>query len=256
MGMTSNRTDIEKLTGLKIGHVYLGEKQFDPQKQGNRILDCKSGNFHLFPILDSNNVNMWKEYFQIENKVWKELGKKLGKKFGIKAGSGELGGIPEDYLQNGCWKMNMFFKYIQIEKDGRYYVILLKRFFIDTDNSVNCKFGEVQFFSSKGKNINEFDPSGKAEHISTFVYYKKKLSERENSEVEHILVHYPRSYKGQNEKMIRLSDTKNKVNMYNPKDLTLNWESADFDASQCTDSIAKRFDQYISQIHELEKETS
>ena len=73
MGMTSNEEDISKLTGLKIGKVYLRDMEFDPQKDNNRILDCSSGNFHLFPKLNDEQCELWKQLFEKERYVREKI---------------------------------------------------------------------------------------------------------------------------------------------------------------------------------------
>lgn len=75
---------------------------------------------------------------------------------------------------------------ISIYKNGRYYSINFMRFYLDNECKVNCIFDQVQFDSSKNGNV--------------------------NSECE---INYPKTYKGQNEKMIRLS--KKAACVYNPR---------------------------------------
>lgn len=75
---------------------------------------------------------------------------------------------------------------IPIYKNGRYYSINFMRFYLDNECKVNCIFDQVQFDSSKNGNV--------------------------NSECE---INYPKTYKGQNEKMIRLS--KKGACVYNPR---------------------------------------
>ena len=102
--------------------------------------------------------------------------------------------------------MDHFFRHIDAEIDGRHYVILLKRFFIDKDMKVNCIFGKVQFYSSLDGQINEDDET-KSKIITD--EGKKKATPK--------IIHYPKSCKAQNEKMIRVSNTNQKVVVYNPK---------------------------------------
>lgn len=75
---------------------------------------------------------------------------------------------------------------ISVYKNRRYYSINFMRFYLDNECKVNCIFDQVQFDSSKNGNV--------------------------NSECE---INYPKTYKGQNEKMIRLS--KNGACVYNPR---------------------------------------
>lgn len=249
-GMTSNVDDIKLVTGLEIGKVFLGECIFDSQKSGNRVLDCATGNFHLFPVLDTEvQCKTWRDYFEFENRIWEELRKNLqdtlDESYLAKSGGcrGTLTGIPVFY-QKKC--LNKFFKYLQIKKGNRYYTILLKRFFIDKSKSVNCKFGEVQFYSSTDVQINEHIDI-ETYNISTYVY-KKIIKERENQVVPKILVHYPASYQGQNEKMIRLSHTCNSVNVYNPKGFKSLLDISDSNIKQYAARLAKAFALYIMQI--------
>lgn len=75
---------------------------------------------------------------------------------------------------------------IPVYKNGRYYSINFMRFYLDNECKVNCILDQVQFDSSKNGNV--------------------------NSECE---INYPKTYKGQNEKMIRLS--KKGACVYNPR---------------------------------------
>ena len=228
MGMTSNTEIIKKLTGLSIGKVFLNNIEYDAQTEGDRQFDYCSGNFHLFPAIEENqsdNLKSWKSYLckekEILDRVQEYLSQNKLSGFGkIDYGSGTLTGIPEQYKAKKGMGINSFFRTITVkkdEKDKRCYVILLKRFYIDKDNKVNCIFGKVQFYSSlygnirlNGRNIkfngniNEDDTAKPKVRIGEEEAYPK-------------IIHYPKSYKAQNEKMIRCSDTKQKVVVYNPK---------------------------------------
>lgn len=254
MGMTSEEKDIMKLTGLGIGNVYLRDikNEYKAQKDGNRILDCSSCNFHLFPVLKSKEDDgKWQKYIEDEKKIREKIRKSLKDKIpGLDIGksNGQLKGIPKSYSDKG---LNSLFWYLQVKKDNRYFILLLKRFFIDKNNKVNCIFGEVQFYSSLNGKVNEHcKEEGK---IDVTVYAANEKKENIKS-IPKIKVHYPKSYIGQNEKMIRLSETDNKVNVYNPKGLpqlpsasALNSD----DIKNYTNQIADAFNQYIQEIEAI-----
>ncbi len=213
MGMTSKKEIIKKLTGLEIGNVYLNGVEYVAQNKGDRQLDYDSGNFHLFPIIEDNQVEKWRCYFIKEKQIIDGIGKLLEEEkknynlefSKITIGKGTLDEIPEEYKSNKMG-VNCFFRTITLKKDNRYYVILLKRFYIDKANKVNCIFGNLQFYSSLNGGINEDDKT------------KSKIAiGEENKYAYPKIIHYPKSYKDQNEKMIRISDTNQKVVVYNPK---------------------------------------
>ncbi len=217
MGMTSDKKIIKKLTGLSIGKVFLNNIEYDAQAKGDRQLDYCSGNFHLFPVIEDQSDN-WKSYLDKEKEIFKRDQEYLSQNklsgFGqIVVGTGTLTGIPERYMAKKGMGINNFFRTLTVEKDKRFYVILLKRFYIDEDNKVNCIFGKVQFYSSLNGKINEDDIAKSNEDKA-----KSKVSIGDGEEEAYPkIIHYPKSYKAQNEKMIRCSDTKQKVVVYNPK---------------------------------------
>ena len=257
MGMTSNEDDILRLTGLGIGQVWLGSKVYEAQRDGNRILDVDSGNFHLFPVIHSEDEkDDWKEYLDLENEIFTQLRDKIDKNvYDIQKGGnkGTLNGIPETYLTKG-YGLNSFYRYLAIEKDGRNYMILLKRFYIDKDKKVNCKYGEVQFWSSKNNKYNEQIKEYESD-IATYTYKSIGYIETLNKKLKKLQVHYPESYRGQNEKMIELSDTDNKVNMYNPKGIksVTNISSTPNVIESYAGNILKAFNQYVSEIEKLDE---
>ena len=248
-GMTSDNADILKLTGKKIGKVYLGhdlknkKTEYVAQTEGNRILDCGTGNFHLFPVLDNEDERKnWIDYQKKEKEIRETLQTKLQMIYpDAKWGSGCLRGIPKQYSP----KLNRFFCYLQIKKNERYYTIFLKRFFVDKDNKVNCIYGDVQLISSTKKGpeelVNEF--YGDAQKINTYSNAKKKEGYNCKTEnVRKILVNYPKSYQGQNEKMIRLSGV-NSVNVYNPEGICNIKDVSD--KEQYVNKLLKIFNDYI-----------
>lgn len=255
MGMTSNEDDIYSLTGLKIGKVYLNDREYASERANQRVLDCESGNFHLFPVLTKDDYKVWHDYFSVESKVQELLYDLLNKndllckKFGsysISQGkTGILQGIPQQFNKEG---LNHFFRYVQIKIEKRTYMILFKRFYIDKDNRVNCRFGDVQFYTSldANGNVNEFAKTI-IEDIPTYTYRNRRLNENRTS-LNKLLIHYPSSFRGQNEKMIRLSNTDNCVNVYNPKGIKNVFCDSNLNVEQYAAQIADSFVQYIECI--------
>lgn len=252
MGMTSNEEDISRLTGLKIGQVLLGSKVYEAQRDGNRILDVDSGNFHLFPVILSEEEEAkdeWKKYLNLENEIFTQLRGEIKNVYDIQKGGekGTLTGIPKIYTQND-YCLNNFFRFVEIKKDDRYYMILLKRFYIDEDKKVNCRFGEVQFWSSNKNKYNEQIEECESD-ISTYTYRSEEYKEELNEELKKIQVHYPEL----NENMIMISDTDCKVSMYNPEGIKsvtdITWDEIESYA----DNILKAFNQYVSEIEKLDE---
>lgn len=217
MAMTSDVELINNWThgNVKgIGKIICGGCEFLPNYEDEKILDNTTYNFHLFPdmeVLSEEDKNLWLDYFdrvrKLREKIIEELKNKienvetidrseyknpsriekynsttyyLAENVGKK---GVLDGISNVYISNG---FNQFFRCIPIYKNGRYYSINFMRFYLDNECKVNCIFDQVQFDSSKNGNV--------------------------NSECE---INYPKTYKGQNEKMIRLSKAGTCV--YNPR---------------------------------------
>ena len=251
MGMTSNKEDIRELTGKYIGKVYLGhgfnkENEYDAQTEGERVLDCKTGNFHLFPVLiNEDEREKWINYQIKEKEVRDKLQRKLQEVYpAAQWGNGTLMGIPEQYMG----ALNRFFCCMQIKEKDRYYTILFKRFFVDKVNKVNCIYGDVQFISSTKKGpvefVNEF--YGNMERIKTYTYdNKQKVLKAKEEEVQKIHVNYPNSYLGQNEKMIRFSGI-NGVNVYNPKGMENMLDVSDIELY--VKKIAEKFYEYIRYV--------
>lgn len=219
MGMTSDTGIIFRETGLKVGKVYFGEKEYAVSERENRIYDTETGNFHLFPefVIGNDNVNDWKNYFEILGEVRTEIVRRIKKKTHVEVinraqyvkpdkierynpetlylydrggKSGALGGIPHDYVEKG---LNRFFTYIPMYKGGRYYAINYMRLYIDRSNSVNCRYGKIQFDTSISRFVNKDG------------------------------IHYPTSFIGQNEKKIRLSDSFNQACIFNPVETSDIW---------------------------------
>lgn len=232
MAMTSNGNRICELTGLGIGKVFLRGNNYNPQTEGNQIFDEKTGNFHLFPVIDKEEIEKWKEYLNLEAKLWGKLQDALGKDFiknkqlptgKVWDGNNKEDKIPAIYKEND---LNHFFRYLEVIKGERHYLVLFKRFYIDESNCVNCIYGEIQFYSTLDK---EGNPNEKSS--------------------DKWIIYYPKSYKGQNEKMIRLSKTDNSVNMYNPKGFqSFSDLSEDANLEKYAESVAESFKNYIEQI--------
>lgn len=229
--MTGNSEDIRNKTGLDVGYVFLDKVSYAPQAEGQRMFDTGTGNFHLFPVLvEQEDIEKWKGYLDTEQKLITKIGENLKKKgydvsdksTGCINKKDDNGSMPKFYSDNA---LNHFFRYIQVMIEGRCYVALCKRFYIDKSNCVNCIYGEIQFYSSKNGQPNE--------------------AEADNS--DKWVIHYPRSYKGQNEKMIRISDTKNKVNMYNPVGFQ-SFVNLSEDLDKYAARVSEAFESYIEEI--------
>lgn len=215
--MTSNVELINNWTHGKvngIGKIICGGREFLPNYKDEKILDHTTYNFHLFPdieVLSEKDKNLWLDYFdrvkKMREKIIEELRNKIKNLKTIDRSeyknpfkiekydnttyylaenigkTGVLNDISNVYINNG---FNQFFRCIPIYKNGRYYTINFMRFYLDNECKVNCIFDWIQFDSSKNRNV--------------------------NSECE---INYPKTYKGQNEKMIRLSKAGTCV--YNPR---------------------------------------
>lgn len=251
MGMTSNKDDIFKLTGLNIGKVYLDNREYAPQINDERILDCDTGNFHLYPALelsDDNDVHLWKKYLDKEKNIFDEVKKHLSVKYGYECtiGRGNLRGIAEDN-PNKC-----YFRYLEISTENRKFILLLKKFYIDEDDFIHCEYGVVQFYSTLDKNgyLNEFIDYGEKEekkfNTSKGIEYKK---------VSKISIHYPRYDTNCNYKHFKFSTTKNKVNVYSPEGLNIDWNFINsdnkYDLDHFVESVVKSFKDYIDKINIL-----
>lgn len=252
MGMTSNKDDIFKLTGLNIGNVYLDNREYAPQINDERILDCDTGNFHLYPALglsDDNDVHLWKKYLDKEKNIFDEVKKHLSVKYGYecKIGKGDLLGIAEDN------PFKCYFRYLEISKENRKFILLLKKFYIDEDDFIHCEYGVVQFYSTLDNEgyLNEFIDYGEKEEIklntSKGREYTKKVSK--------ISIHYPRYDSNCNYNHFKFSITKNKVNVYSPEGLNvdLNFINSDnkYDLDDFVENVVKSFKDYIDTINIL-----
>lgn len=252
MGMTSNKDDIFKLTGLNIGKVYLDKREYAPQINDERILDFDTGNFHLYPALelsDADDVSLWKKYFVKEKNIFDEVKKHLSVKYGYecKIGSGTLRGIAKD---NPC---KCYFRYLEILIKNRRFILLLKKFYIDEDDFIHCKYGVIQFYSTLDKNgyLNEFIDDGEKEEIK----FNDSKGKEHTKKVSKILIHYPRYDTNCNYKHLKFSTTNNKVNMCSPEGLIidLNFINSDnkYDLDYFVENVVKSFIDYIDTINIL-----
>lgn len=252
MGMTSNKDDIFKLTGLNIGKVYLGKSEYVPQINDERILDCDTGNFHLYPALGFSNaddVSLWEKYFDKEKNIFDEVKKHLSVEYGYKCkiGLGTLQGISEDN------PYNCYFRYLEILKEKRRFILLLKKFYIDEDDFIHCEYGAVQFYSTLDKNgyLNEFIDEGEKEEIKL----KNSKGKEFTKKVSKFSIHYPRYDTNCNYKHLKFSTTENKVNMCSPEGLIidLNFINSDnkYDLDYFVKNVVKSFKDYIDTINIL-----
>lgn len=245
MAMTSSVELIQLYTKgqvREIGNIICNGQKFIPNSEGDRILDYNNKNkhdgtynFHLFPIIKSETEKkIWIEYFKRVEKLRNEIIKKLNAnritKIEYKNPSkienydsttyylaydvgkkGNLYGISQYYKDNG---LNHFFRCIPIYKNGRYYSINFMRFYLDKEYKVNCIFDQIQFDSSKNGNVNSEDE-----------------------------INYPATYKGQNKKMIRLSQNGSCV--FNPPKIANIWNC---DSDNTINEIVETFIEFMDNI--------
>ena len=201
--------EIKERTGLGIGVVKISGEPFE-----NNICryDCVSANFHLLPRLDieraEDEVN---DYLKVVEGIQDEIYKKIASEYNLKNGKGKGNGTisdrayPAEYSDHGIPNKREygFYKYISIYEGQRWYTINFMRWYIDKENKVNCRFGEIQFDTTMNKekrvNTAQFERKGKKD-----------------------IIRYPKSYRGQSEKMIRL-DGEDQVCIYNPTDVDDIW---------------------------------
>ena len=205
---------IEERTGLKPGIVWINGKTFE---NNICLYDCNSANFHLLPDLDLEDAKDVKDalegYLNEVGDVRKELIKIIENEIienerrlsdlKIDEGEGKKGSLsptqyPPEYKERGI--CNAFYKHILLYDGQRYYTINFMRWYIDKERKVNCRFGEIQFDTTKNK----------VQRVNT-------------ANTEKDIIRYPKSYIGQSEKMIRL-DGEDQVCIYNPKDVGNIWE--------------------------------
>ena len=245
MGMTNNIEIIDSEKRLNVGKVFFGEKEYEASESDNRIYDTETGNFHLFPEFDFENddINDWKEYFETVGTVRSKIVQRIKEKTHVEeiesiqyekpntivcydpealylydggGKSGVLRGMPHDYVEQG---LNQFFMYIPMYKAGRYYTINFMRLYIDTSNSVNCRYGEIQFDTSLSRYVNEDG------------------------------IHYPTSFMDQNENMIRLSDSANQACIFNPSETGNIW-TINNDEHQI-EVVVEAFLKFIHKVEEM-----
>lgn len=178
MAMTS---DVEFINNWTHGNV-----------EGIGKIICGGREFPDIKDLSEEDKNLWLDYSERVAKMRKEIIKELNNKIE------NLETIDWfEYKNPSRIKNYNSTTYYLVENEGvldgisvyknrRYYSINFMRFYLDNECKVNCILDQVQFDSSKNGNI--------------------------NSECE---INYPKTYKGQNEKMIRLS--KKGACVYNPR---------------------------------------
>ena len=184
----------------------------------------------MFPTVNTEeHYVLWREFLKAEkelrNTVITELKRNMDDSFEIfekKGKPGTLNDIPQLYVEN---KLNQFFRFIQVKRNNRYYTLLFKRFYIDKNCCVNCKYGEIQYFSSLSGRINE------------------------KAKKENWIIHYPKSYIGQNEKIVK---HKKSVNVYNPKGFNNIICLDNKEYEKFASLIVASFSQYIVHIDQLE----
>ena len=225
------KSDIEKRTGLKPGSVKIKDETFE---NNICLYDCKSANFHLLPRLDLEGAeSALNDYLKVVEEVQKEINNiikcRLSDLARIK-GKGNLNEYPPEYKERGI--RNAFYKYISIYDGQRYYTINFMRWYIDKENKVNCRFGEIQFDTT----IN------KKRRVNTAQFKEKDRGKD--------IIRYPKSYKGQSEKMIRL-DGEDQVCVYNPKGIGNIWkiqEEAKKEEQKAYNDVVENFIEFIKKV--------
>ena len=201
---------IEERTGLKPGIVWINGKTFE---NNICLYNCNSANYHLLPDLDLEDAkDVLEDYLNVVGDVRKELIKIIENErrlsdLKIDEGKGKKGSLsstqyPPEYKD--CGICNAFYKHISLYDGQRYYTINFMRWYIVKERKVNCRFGEIQFDTTKNK----------VQRVNTAKY-------KENTEKD--IIRYPKSYIGQSEKMIRL-EGEDQVCIYNLKDVGNIWE--------------------------------
>ena len=224
---------IEERTGLKPGIVWIKDKD-KPFEKNICLYDCNSANFHLLPDLDSEDAKDVKDaldgYYEVVKDVQKNLAKMIACRLlrRPKQGNGTLSKeqYPLKYKECGIVDHG-YYRYISISDGQRCYTINFMRWYVDKEKKVNCRFGEIQFETTKNINM----------CVNTARYKKTKAKEKD-------IIRYPESYIGQSEKMIRL-DGEDQVCVYNPKDVGDIWEIAE-------GKVVDEFVKFIEKIRERE----
>lgn len=200
------KSEIEKRTGLKPGSVKIKDKLFE-----NNICLYNSANFHLLPDLDLEDaevaLTLLRNYLDVVGDVQEKIVERIKKdsklsRFKLIKGDGHLfNEYPIEYRNRQI--PNHFYRHIAICDGQRWYTINFMRWYIDKENKVNCRFGEIQFDTTMNDD----------RRVNT-----AQDKEKDNKDI----IRYPKSYRGQSEKMIRL-DGEDQVCIYNPTDVGDIW---------------------------------
>lgn len=147
----------------------------------------------------------------------------------IKIGNGSLCGINDDYINQG---LNCFYRYLEITKSGRSYVVLCRRYYIDEEDNVNCKYGFFQFYTTCSKKGCPNEKKG-----------------------DKWIVNYPREESDQERENISSLVGDNKANMFNPNiedfPVVFNEKIEDDKIDKCAENVAKAFGEYFRIIEKL-----
>lgn len=221
--------EIEERTGLGIGVVEIRGKTF---KNNICLYDCDSANFHLLPDLNLEDAKeAVEDYIKTLNSVQDEIYKRIQSKYNLQNGKGKGTGTlsekvyPLEYREREI--PNGFYKYISVYDGQRFYTINFMRWYIDKENKVNCRFGEIQFDTT----MNE------KKRVNT-----ARLSEKDKKQKD--IIRYPESYKHQSEKVIRL-DGECQACIYDPKDVGDIWQ---IKKESCYDEVVEKFAEFIEEV--------
>lgn len=217
---------IEERTGLKPGSVWINGKIFE---NNICLYDCNSANFHLLPDLDLEDAKDVKDaldgYYEAVKDVQKNLAKMIACRLLRKPKQGN--GIfkeqyPLKYKECGIVDHG-YYRYISISDGQRYYTINFMRWYVDKQKKVNCKFGEIQFDTTKNMCVNT------------------KAKEKD-------IIRYPES--DEDTSAIKL-DEEYQVCVYDPKDVGDIWEIAEGKVV-AEKKVVDEFVKFIEKIRERE----
>ncbi len=224
---TNSDSEIKTWTGgLGIGKVFLKDKENGYEVLGKDkeetayIFDTNTGNFHFLPVLKTDEIVAdLQDYLDTAMDVINQIKKKLPpENYTVcPERTGRLNtGLPQDYEK---WQIdNAFFKYVQIEKNGRYFTINFMRWYVKKENkTINCIMGGIQFDSTATKN-QSVNSQGSIGYPNT-----DEAQELENLE------------------------PKNEVYVYNPRVKDI-WKVADNGANQ----LVEEFMNFIDKVNKAE----
>lgn len=195
MSMTANFILIEGITSLKIGKVFINNKDYEPSIAENALFDLETYNFHLYPDEDKlceddkedikENIKKFSkvredllEYLNnLENvtivKCEKDFKEKLTERDGKIYFSENAGKNGTLVPLKKTKKFNSYFRYIKCCKNGNVFYINFSRLYIDKEKKINCIYGKYQFNCEIAENI-KYPTSYKGQNIEL---WKKRINQ-------------------------------------------------------------------------------